>query len=128
MRRDYDRHYSTSGVKVVDEDESVISINTSSYESSPLIGKWTAIKWSGNATNGGDPDPYNDEKIVFVAKDVVRFPTGTSFTNWNLTDNDQGVIITPDQETVNLRYDKKNNQLVIEFGYDKPATIIYERC
>ena len=101
---------------------------TGKDEPSPLIGKWTASKWSGSARKGGDPDPFNDEKVVVVSKDVVKFPKGTTFENLRiLADNRQGVISTPDQETISLKHDRKNDRLFVEFGYDEPATIIYDR-
>lgn len=92
---------------------------------SPLLGRWTAVEWTESAYNGGDPDPIHDERVVVISEDAVDFIDGTMFDEWTLTDMQSGSLTAGRRETITLHV--QGELLSIWFGYEKPATIVYER-
>merc|ERR1719229_1225717 len=97
-------------------------------------GAWRAVSWSGAAGRGRDPDPYNDEKSVYVSPHTVTFPAGTSFEGWSVNhDVNSASFTSPDGEPMSMRIDEGNEEdheddlLTINFGYSEPATITYQR-
>jgi len=96
---------------------------------SKLLGRWTAVEWTANAVEGGDPDPVNDENTVIISVDAVDFPQGTYFPEWTLTDLESGSLTTSEEETITMNYFQYDDgeRLSIWFGYELPATILYQR-
>jgi len=94
---------------------------------SPLIRMWKAVSWTGSASEGGDPDPLNDEQIVNISEDRVTFLKGTSFDSWDLVESlSEGQLITSDGELITMVFSEEDRSLTITFGYSEPAAIVYE--
>lgn len=89
-----------------------------------LIGIWNAVEWT-QCGPGGDPDPVNDERVVQITESGVDFSYGTYFSEWILTDVNDGRLMTYDDEIITLHVE--GERLTIWFGYERPATIIYQR-
>ena len=85
---------------------------------------WVAKTWSG-AARGGDPDPYGDESTIEISGGSIRWTNGGGGGSYAVA-NLPATRTSPDGEEIKFSLDS-DNDLVVEFGYASPATIIYER-
>ena len=85
---------------------------------------WVAKTWSG-AARGGDPDPYGDESTIEISGGSIRWTNGGGGGPYAIA-NLPATRTSPDGEEIKFSLDS-DNDLVVEFGYASPATIIYER-
>ena len=85
---------------------------------------WVAKTWSG-AARGGDPDPYGDESTIEISGGSIRWTNGGGGGPYAVA-NLPATRTSPDGEEIKFSLDS-DNDLVVEFGYASPATIIYER-
>jgi hypothetical protein len=85
---------------------------------------WVAKTWSG-AARGGDPDPYGDESTIEISGGRIRWTNGGGGGPYAIA-NLPATRTSPDGEAIKFSLDS-DNDLVVEFGYASPATIIYKR-
>ena len=84
---------------------------------------WAAKTWSGAAARGGDPDPYDDEAGLEIKGGRVRWTkTDGGFTFASLP----YTAVLGNSETIKFSLNA-DGDLVVEFGYASPATIVYAR-
>ena len=87
---------------------------------------WVAKDWSGSAKCGGDPDPYDDERIIKIARNTIYFVNGGGGGPY------YGVESLPHSDHAGHNeemefYLVSETELKVRFGYKKPATIVYKR-
>ena len=87
---------------------------------------WVAKDWSGSAKCGGDPDPYDDERIIKIAQNTIYFVNGGGGGPY------YGVESLPHSDHAGHNeemefYLVSETELKVRFGYKKPATIVYKR-
>ena len=87
---------------------------------------WVAKDWSGAAKCGGDPDPYDDERIIKIAHSTIYFVNGGGGGPY------YGVESLPHSDHAGHNeemefYLVSETELKVRFGYKKPATIVYKR-
>jgi len=87
---------------------------------------WVAKDWSGAAKCGGDPDPYDDERIIKIAQNTIYFVNGGGGGPYYGVASLPHRARTPDDEAMDF-YLVSETELKVRFGYKKPATIIYKR-
>ena len=108
------------GALLVDGTASGSSTATAIYDGTT----WVAKTWSG-AARGGDPDPYGDESTIEMSGGQIRWTNGGGGGPYAIA-NLPATRTSPDGEEIKFSLDS-DNDLVVEFGYASPATIIYER-
>ena len=108
------------GALLVDGAASGSSTATAIYDGTT----WVAKTWSG-AARGGDPDPYGDESTIEISGGSIRWTNGGGGGSYAIA-NLPATRTSPDGEAIKFSLDS-DNDLVVEFGYASPATIIYER-
>ena len=108
------------GALLVDGTASGSSTATAIYDGTT----WVAKTWSG-AARGGDPDPYGDESTIEISGGRIRWTNGGGGGPYAIA-NLPATRTSPDGEEIKFSLDS-DNDLVVEFGYASPATIIYER-
>ena len=87
---------------------------------------WVAKDWSGAAKCGGDPDPYDDERIIKIAQNTIYFVNGGEGGPYYGVESLPHSARTPDNEEMDF-YLVSETELKVRFGYKKPASIIYKR-
>ena len=87
---------------------------------------WVAKDWSGAAKCGGDPDPYDDERIIKIAQNTIYFVNGGGGGPYYGVESLPHSARTPDNEEMEF-YLVSETELKVRFGYKKPASIIYKR-
>jgi hypothetical protein len=87
---------------------------------------WVAKDWSGSAKCGGDPDPYDDERIIKIAQNTIYFVNGGGGGPYYGVESLPHSARTPDNEEMEF-YLVSETELKVRFGYKKPASIIYKR-
>ena len=87
---------------------------------------WVAKDWSGSAKCGGDPDPYDDERIIKIAQNTIYFVNGGGGGPYYGVESLPHSARTMDNEDMEF-YLVSETELKVRFGYKKPATIIYKR-
>lgn len=112
-------------------------------EKTELLGRWIAIKWTGDAKPGGDLDPENGEAVVVVTTRSC-YQIGVSFPNRGM---DEDVFEIPRQinrafletETKRMTMGLYDDGLTLEWlseeieehdeskDYKMKSTITYER-
>ena len=86
---------------------------------------WKAKSWSGAAARGGDPDPYDDESTVEIAGGKISWTGGGGGGPYAVA-NLPATVRSPDSEEIKFSLNS-GGDLVVEFGYASPATIVYAR-
>ena len=86
---------------------------------------WKAKSWSGAAARGGDPDPYDDESTVEIAGGKISWTGGGGGGPYAVA-NLPATVRSPDSEEIKFSLNS-GGDLVVEFGYATPATIVYAR-
>ena len=86
---------------------------------------WKAKTWSGSAARGGDPDPYDDESTVEIAGGKISWTGGGGGGPYAVA-NLPATVRSPDSEEIKFSLNS-GGDLVVEFGYASPATIVYAR-
>ena len=86
---------------------------------------WKAKTWSGAAARGGDPDPYDDESTVEIAGGKISWTGGGGGGPYAIGSL-PATVASPDSEEIKFSLNS-DGDLVIEFGYASPATIVYAR-
>ncbi len=86
---------------------------------------WKAKTWSGAAARGGDPDPYDDESTVEIAGGKISWTGGGGGGPYAVA-NLPATVRSPDSEEIKFSLNS-GGDLVVEFGYASPATIVYAR-
>ena len=84
---------------------------------------WKAKTWSGAAARGGDPDPYDDESTVEIAGGKISWTGGGGGGPYAVA-NLPATVRSPDSEEIKFSLNS-GGDLVVEFGYASPATIVY---
>ena len=79
-----------------------------------------------SAKCGGDPDPYDDERIIKIAHNTIYFVNGGGGGPY------YGVESLPHSDHAGHNeemefYLVSETELKVRFGYKKPATIVYKR-
>ena len=87
---------------------------------------WVAKDWSGAAKCGGDPDPYDDERIIKIAQNTIYFVNGGGGGPYYGVASLPHSARTMDNEEMEF-YLVSATELKVRFGYKKPATIVYKR-
>jgi len=87
---------------------------------------WVAKDWSGAAKCGGDPDPYDDERIIKIAQNTIYFVNGGGGGPYYGVESLPHSARTMDNEEMEF-YLVSETELKVRFGYRKPASIIYKR-
>ena len=95
--------------------------NTASLEGTT----WKAKTWSGAAARGGDPDPYDDESTVEIAGGKISWTNGGGGGPYAVASL-PATARSPDNEEMKFSLNS-DGDLVVEFGYAAPATIVYAR-
>lgn len=100
----------------------------------PLVGRWVAVRWSGSAKPGGDPDPEQDEAIIVVRRRSlsavkVSFPNRGDGEEMRFTMKSAvcAQATNGPTETFEMNYEKEAGELVFVFGYRQEGTIVYKR-
>ena len=87
---------------------------------------WVAKDWSGAAKCGGDPDPYDDERIIKIAHSTIYFVNGGGGGPYYGVESLSHSDHAGHDEEMEF-YLVSETELKVRFGYKKPATIIYKR-
>ena len=77
------------------------------------------------AARGGDPDPYDDESTVEIAGGKISWTGGGGGGPYAVA-NLPATVRSPDSEEIKFSLNS-GGDLVVEFGYASPATIVYAR-
>jgi len=101
------------------EDADVAVTLTSTLEGTT----WAAKSWTGGAKQSGDPDPYDDESTIEISGGVIRWTNGGGGGPYAVSA--LPASRPPDNPLIDFLM--KDGDLVVEFGYASPATIVYER-
>ena len=86
---------------------------------------WKAKTWSGAAARGGDPDPYDDESTVEISGGKISWTGGGGGGPYAIASL-PATVASPDSEEIKFSLNS-DGDLVVEFGYASPATIVYAR-
>ena len=86
---------------------------------------WKAKTWSGAAARGGDPDPYDDESTVEITGGKISWTGGGGGGPYAIASL-PATVASPDSEEIKFSLNS-GGDLVVEFGYASPATIVYAR-
>ena len=86
---------------------------------------WKAKTWSGAAARGGDPDPYDDESTVEIAGGKISWTGGGGGGPYAIASL-PATARSPDNEEIKFSLNS-DGDLVVDFGYAAPATIVYAR-
>ena len=86
---------------------------------------WAAKTWSGAAARGGDPDPYDEESTVEISGGKISWTNGGGGGPYAVASL-PATVASPDSEEIKFSLNS-DGDLVVDFGYAAPATIVYAR-